>query len=130
LGPITRGGVFRWDLPGKQKRYTPKKWHEVRSRHICIGGEGVPVSGFAPGPGKRGTRRDRGAGTGGAGGPSCPDGGGGHGGEPGARRRQGTQYTLSRERQEKVEVCLRLVPGGENKGGSVLGISIIIATPP
>ena len=29
---------------------------------------------------------------------------------PGARRRQGTQYTLSREEQEKVEVHMRLVP--------------------
>ena len=60
LGPITRGASVGIS-PGGQKRYPPKKRHKVRSRHIYLEGEGVPVSGFAPGAGKRGTRRDRSA---------------------------------------------------------------------
>ena len=50
----------------------------------------------------------------------CPPGSGrqGHGceavvGGPGARRRQGTKGGLSREGQEKVEVCLWLATDGE-----------------
>jgi hypothetical protein len=50
------------------------------------------------------------------GGPSRLDGGGGRGGGPGSRRRQGPQYTLSREEQEQVKVDLQLAPSGEDKG--------------
>jgi hypothetical protein len=123
------GGVFRRDLHGTQKRYRPKIWLEVRGRHIRQGGRSpslrvyfLDFSGWAQGAWAGGCADGRVEGGGAAvpygwpGSGGCADRGLCSGGAVIQARGDGRAPRAgSLGGPGKGEVCLRLVPGGEDQ---------------